>query len=467
METEIDVIEPLGYPNVAIVKRLLVIQDVLFMITGTISVVVLAGWLVPAVGSMLPSNWSLMKANTALVILITTISMKVTQINQSGSRLLACRIGGFLVLILAGTALLGHLTGQTFMVDTMLAADSGAEMPGRMSAQTASFFFLMGLTLVLDGISDRSINYVVDLSIALLIAIVLMVSAGYVFDASKFFGHSMYTRTSPHTLTCMTLLAFAACTRRTDFGMFPLFMGVGIGSQTARIMLPVALILPFLIVGGGGYLVSANLLSQPNAAAFTASLTSFLLIGLSMVMARKINGLEHELRDMSLIDELTQIYNRRGFYLLGEHMVREGRRDGTGVTVLFFDVDGLKQVNDTLGHDAGSNLLLDFANLLKTNFRQGDVVARVGGDEFAVASRQSNFAPALKRLDAATITANNSGGKPYILSYSVGEATTEEPMGNDSFDKTVARADALMYEHKQQKKASREAVYVTQSGALR
>ncbi len=80
---------------------------------------------------------------------------------------------------------------------------------------------------------------------------------------------------------------------------------------------------------------------------------------------------------MSLDDELTGLHNRRGFYLLGEQALQNARRSGEALTVFFFDADGLKKINDTLGHDAGSELLRDIATLLRTTFRASDIVGRL------------------------------------------------------------------------------------------
>jgi len=170
-----------------------------------------------------------------------------------------------------------------------------------------------------------------------------------------------------------------------------------------------------------------------------------------LLIAQRINVLESALRDSSLLDELTRIHNRRGFYHLGEHLLLKGRRAGDGVSVLFFDIDGLKAVNDSLGHDVGSRLLLEFANLLRSVFRASDVVARVGGDEFAVAMITSQGeGSALTRLHDAVAAANATGSAPFQIRYSAGEAIAT-PTDDASLAELVARADAGMYETKSAK----------------
>jgi diguanylate cyclase (GGDEF)-like protein len=115
-------------------------------------------------------------------------------------------------------------------------------------------------------------------------------------------------------------------------------------------------------------------------------------------------------------------------------------------------------VNDSLGHEIGSRLLVEAANLLRATFRGGEVVARVDGDEFAVVThkRKDELVAALKRLDTATAAANSSDARCYRISYSMGEASIQAE-GNESFGSLVDRAHALMYGRKRKRKVDRDA----------
>jgi diguanylate cyclase (GGDEF)-like protein len=393
-----------------------------------------------------------MKANSSLAILLSVGSFYLTRPKRNRTENIVGRICAVLVVLLAGTALFGHLTGRNFNVETWLATDAGPT-PGRMSAQTATFLLVLGSLLTFEGTLQKSSTRIIDVLTMALVVIFLVIIAGYCFGAANLFGQSPYTRTSPQTLTCLALLAFTASARRTQEGFFSVLIGVGIGSQTSRIALPLALVLPFAIVSGGAYFSVAGWLSPPYGAALTASVTALLCLIFVVLMAQRINILERELRNLALTDELTTLHNRRSFYLLGEHTLREQRRYGRPVAILYFDVDGLKAVNDRLGHEVGSQLVVDFANLLRANFRNSDVVARVGGDEFAVVTRstQTELVAALQRLDRATATVNLANGGRYKVSYSVGEATVGVA-GSDSFAELVAQADAAMYARKRLKK---------------
>jgi diguanylate cyclase (GGDEF)-like protein len=454
MNTLTEVSKPASQKDPKYLARFITAQNICFAIAGSIATIVLVGWLVPVVGSALPEGWSLMKANTALVILLSCASLILTQ-PQHG--ITAFRTGyscGLMVFVLAGATLFGHLAGQSLWLDTLVAEDIGAEMPGRMSLQTAIYFMLLSITLVFRR-RQQSKNHFLDAVTIALIIMVLMIFSGYLFGALHLFGHSAETRTSPHTLISMVLLLLASVVSRLRSDFFSIFVGIGIGSHIARISIPWTIGLPFIIISIGAFSMTQGWLPLSYAAALTATTTSILLFTVVLWLARKINTLEMDLRDKSLTDELTGVHNRRGLYLIGEHMLLEANREKTSLTVLYFDLDGLKAVNDTLGHDVGSELLLDFAKLLRNHFRHNDEVARIGGDEFAVLIKDGQTDILLQRLMEETVRVNEAENKPYRISYSMGQVSSD-PKKRETLSDLVARADADMYAQKRQKKSSHE-----------
>ena len=430
-----------------------------------IAATVLCGWLVPAVGSALPNGWSLMKANTALAVLLCVTSLTLSQRKRSPRLILAGRACASVAVLLAGAALVEHWSGRSTVLGTLLAADSGSPVPGRMSIQSASCFVLLGLSSLIERTRQDLLGHTLDVLNATLVMLILVFIAGYLFDATGIVGTSA-VRMSPQTLVCFMLLTFLQTSRRAPYGLFSILVGVGIGSQFARIMLPAAVVLSYLIIRVGEGLLASGTLTLPYAAAVTASGMAALLAILVLLLAGKINSLETELRERSLSDELTGLHNRRGFYLLGEQVLRDARRAGRPVSVLFFDADGLKAVNDSLGHDVGSELLTDIATLLRATFRSSDVLGRVGGDEFAVVTLgcHADVTPALRRLDEATEVANFAGNRPYRVSLSVGVLTTE-PQSKEPLAELLDRADAAMYESKRQRRAARESHIAAQPAA--
>jgi diguanylate cyclase (GGDEF)-like protein len=155
---------------------------------------------------------------------------------------------------------------------------------------------------------------------------------------------------------------------------------------------------------------------------------------------------EMEVRQLSLTDELTGLYNRRGFLLLAEHELEAARRRQSRCLLLYADLDYLKQENDRLGHAAGDALLVDAARLLRTVFRTTDVVARLGGDEFVVlACDYSNADEVLQRLYGALRDFRRDVGGPLSLSVGVAESS---PLSCDGLESLLTRADAAMYANK-------------------
>lgn len=129
-----------------------------------------------------------------------------------------------------------------------------------------------------------------------------------------------------------------------------------------------------------------------------------------------------EILQLSNTDELTGVYNRRGFYLLAEPALHSARRDGLDCLLGYIDVDGLKQVNDGQGHVVGDALISDVAEVLRNTLRKSDILARLGGDEFCVLAAGSESDPAaLKaRLNAAMQQFNDTETRSYHVSTSIG-----------------------------------------------
>jgi diguanylate cyclase (GGDEF)-like protein len=165
------------------------------------------------------------------------------------------------------------------------------------------------------------------------------------------------------------------------------------------------------------------------------------------------------LRSLSLIDDLTGLYNRRGFADLGEQHLKLARRTARSVLLVFLDVDRLKTINDTLGHHVGDRALCQVADLLRDTFRQSDIIARMGGDEFAVLAldaQEDHQEELLVRLRDKVGEQNTRSREPYRLSISVGTARFDGE-GRTRLDDLLAAADDEMYEEKRAKRKARGA----------
>ena len=175
------------------------------------------------------------------------------------------------------------------------------------------------------------------------------------------------------------------------------------------------------------------------------------IIGISTIV-RDISERKRseELRRLALLDELTGLNNRRGFLLLAEHQMSVARRDKKPLALLFIDLNNLKTINDNFGHKEGDRAISDTAALLKDTFRESDIIARVGGDEFCVlmtADNELDVDTPVGRLNTNVELHNAQGIRPYKLSLSVGRANYD-PNAPVPIEDLMRQADALMYQAK-------------------
>jgi diguanylate cyclase (GGDEF)-like protein len=168
------------------------------------------------------------------------------------------------------------------------------------------------------------------------------------------------------------------------------------------------------------------------------------------------------LRSMLLIDDLTGLYNRRGFLIIAEQHLQLARRAKKGLLLVLSDLDNLKLVNDTYGHPEGDRALIKVAEILRETFRSSDIIARVGGDEFvalAIETSKMNADILVNRLQENVRAYNEKKVHSYRLSLSVGVACYSPDECPFSIDELLNRADKLMYEQKRKKKIERLRTY--------
>ena len=163
---------------------------------------------------------------------------------------------------------------------------------------------------------------------------------------------------------------------------------------------------------------------------------------------------ESALREMSLVDELTRIYNRRGFMTLAEQQIKVAHRTGKDMSLFYADLDDLKKINDGFGHLEGDAALVEAADLLREAFRDSDIIARLGGDEFVVLAidvADGGASTLARRLRDRVAARNARPGAAYPVSFSLGVARFD-PEHPVSLEELLAQADARMYQDKGSKK---------------
>jgi diguanylate cyclase (GGDEF)-like protein len=158
-----------------------------------------------------------------------------------------------------------------------------------------------------------------------------------------------------------------------------------------------------------------------------------------------------------LSDDLTHLYNRKGFLSLAQRHLDLARRNQGSHLLLFADLDGLQQINESLGYENGDHALREAAHVLKTSFRDTDIIARLGGDEFgalAIDADPSKSSLILKRVTNQIETRNRMPGRKFRLSLIVGLerwSSQENPYVGD----WIERTDALMREERRARRAAR------------
>jgi diguanylate cyclase (GGDEF)-like protein/PAS domain S-box-containing protein len=163
---------------------------------------------------------------------------------------------------------------------------------------------------------------------------------------------------------------------------------------------------------------------------------------------------ESELRELSLVDELTKTYNRRGFMALAEQQIKVAHRTKKNMALFYADLDNLKNINDSFGHEAGDAALVDAVEALREAFRDSDIIARLGGDEFVVLAidvGEAKVASLTRRLRERLQARNARPGAAFPVSFSLGIALYD-PDKPGSIQDLLAMADKKMYSEKMSKK---------------
>jgi diguanylate cyclase (GGDEF)-like protein len=213
-----------------------------------------------------------------------------------------------------------------------------------------------------------------------------------------------------------------------------------------------------IIISAGVAMIYWRINSLELGTAPTQWITFSLFIGYGFFTQYFINSSKRmaaEILSLSITDHLTGLYNRRGFIALAEQQMKiaERTKNGSLLMLLFADLDKMKSINDNLGHKKGDNALIEVASILKEVFRESDIIARIGGDEFAVlgiAAQNSDIGAFESRLHDEVDIHNAYENREYPISLSVGIASSDHEK-HYSLDELMSRADTLMYEQKRSK----------------
>jgi len=160
--------------------------------------------------------------------------------------------------------------------------------------------------------------------------------------------------------------------------------------------------------------------------------------------------IKDELKAQAITDELTKLKNRRGFFFLADQLLKIAFRNQTGIYLMYIDLDDFKKVNDSLGHAVGDRVLQVFAGLLKKNYRESDIIARIGGDEFVilpVGTLEDEVEIIKERFRRVLAEFNENEEFSISLTASIG-ISCYDPKAPCSLDDLLSQADKSMYEEK-------------------
>lgn len=482
--------------NPFIVSRFLGFARGAAILTALTGTAVLFGWWldIPALRSVFPGFVS-MKANTACGLMAAGAALFLACRRSPGARThAAARLLASFVAVLAGLNLLEYGLDVDVGIDQLLFRDeplASPAYPGRMAPVTAFSLGLIGPALLL---MDRRPLASQRLSLVVL-ALALLSLMGYAFEVQSLYRISPFSSIAVHTALALMLLSLGVMAARPTQGFMRIMVSDASAGIMARRLLPLTPLslfglgwltflgrradlyddtfaLALMVMSGSAaamvlvlrlvrriYLVDIqHQQAQDQLAALNASLEHTVAARtreLEIVNAKLVaenterRRAEEEVRRLSLTDELTGLWNRRGFFVLAEQELKAARRGDKRLALFYMDLDGLKQVNDTYGHETGDALLRDAARVLKATFRSCDIVSRLGGDEFAVlAANSMQGERVLRRLQSA-IEQLNQGRVPSLrLSFSIGVVHGVPAQGHSLVD-MLAAADAMMYEQKQ------------------
>ncbi|MFZ0743755.1 MAG: GGDEF domain-containing protein [Terracidiphilus sp.] len=440
-------------PDPALLHRLFFAQQVCLALVVEVAGMALAAQLFAPLARLLPIALTDMSVPLATAALLCALGLFLSEPGRSARMIQVSRFLAGLAVLIAAALLLAPAFPASFGLEAFLKTGQTALNRGGTPLRPASAFVFLAVITVLVRASRSLASHIADVIASVLCFLVLVLVSECIFGSFHILGPSVTGLTSPPTLVCLMLLTAVAVFRRAEYGMFSIFLGHGIGSRIARFLSPFLLVMPLLREALRARLINSHVIPVHYATAILSSTATLVSFALLLFLGWRINGMEKEIHALTLRDELTGLYNLRGFQLLAGQSLRLAQRAQLAFSVLFIDLDNLKVINDEMGHGAGSALLAETGELLNSLFRETDVIGRIGGDEFAVAGQfnQAEISMIAKGLDEASALRNSKNSQQFPLSFSIGHVTS---LGNsrETLKDLVSKADKAMYQEKRRKK---------------
>jgi len=443
-----------------------------------IGCLVLAGWVLDiAVLKSIVPGLATMKSMTALLFVLSGISLWLQAKAQAHQFALVC---AFIVTVASVLTLGEYLFSRDFGIDQLVFREPavGVLYPGRMAPVTGLSFLLISSALLF--LDRRTGDRFKEFPVIAVFALSLLAVIGYIYAVSSLYRIGAYTSMALHTALSFVVLSMGILFARPERGLLQTILADTAGGYILRRFLPMALVLP-VILGwirlwgqrAGFYDTAFGLAIMVTS--LITTLTIFIWVNAGQLtnidgkrrqveieiiklnteleekVARRTSELaaaNEQLHQLSIMDELTGLHNRRGFMLLAEEQLLHAKRTRRNLLVFYADLDGLKQINDQYGHIVGDEAILTAAHALNQTFRTSDIKARLGGDEFivlAVDAKEHDAQPLLAHLHER-FAENNLSISVGVIAFDAKDETSIQDL--------VARADKAMYSEKRRKQGN-------------
>ncbi len=387
-----------------------------------------------------------MKPNTSVAIALLGTALVLKQTRSGGGAAAIAAASG--ALIIGVVTLMEYLFDWSAGIDQILFSDKTAPfVPERPAAATGTMITLLGMALLcVSRPALQRIRIIAAVGTALIAWATLN---GYVFGPEALREVPAFGAVALHSAAILLLLGVAVLATRPISWQVGIVFGSGIGGVICRWLLPPALLAPPVL----GWLLSREgaldvLPAQFDFAVYSAISTAG-SIGLIMLLVRRLTVIDAERSAATLLsrrDPLTGIPNRRAFDSFLLEAFNLSKRHGHALSLMLLDIDRFKSYNDAFGHPAGDELLRTIAALLTSIARDTDLVARVGGEEFAVVLPETDAAGALRLAERTRYEVEQSSGFQRPVTVSIGIAALSAYMADPKV--LVQECDLALYRAK-------------------